>query len=234
MTPGPGASRYEVRFTDTHVVYGAREGWSSYPPEENSAPLTGRVVAVPVARPRAATVIEAPHNVIRVERAGNDIVLTGYRTDQGLSVSLLDLAATPRIVSTRVLDGRYESEGRSHAFNALIGADGAGLMGLPTVPRIKESGRWWFRSGASDVSFISADANGSLQWAGELVARQNAQHPNYNCEVSCVDWYGNTRALYIGSRVFALSATELIEGAMERGRIQERRRINLSAPPPRS
>jgi hypothetical protein len=107
-------------------------------------------------------------------------------------------------------------------------------MGLPTVPRIKESGRWWFRSGASDVSYISVDAGGQLRSAGELLARQDAQNPAYRCEVSCVDWYGNTRALYIGDRVFALSATELIEGAMERGRIQERRRLNLSAPPPAS
>lgn len=234
LTPQPGGSRYEVRFTDTHLVYGAREGWSSYPPGANSEPLTGRVVAVPLSRPRNATVLQAPHNVIRVERAGADIVLTGYRTDQGLSISLLDLGGAPRIASTRVLDGRYESEGRSHAFNALIGPDGSGLMGLPTVPIIRESGRWWFRSGASDVSYISVNANGQLQTAGELLARADAQHPDYRCEVSCVDWYGNTRALYIGDRVFALSATELIEGALTRGRVTERRRINLSAPPPRA
>jgi hypothetical protein len=107
-------------------------------------------------------------------------------------------------------------------------------MGLPTVTRVREGGRWWFRSRASDVSYLTVDPAGRLEWAGELVARQDAQHPDYRCEVSCVDWYGNTRALYIGSRVFALSATELIEGAVERGRIQERRRVNLSAPPPRS
>jgi hypothetical protein len=234
MTPSPGASRYEVRFTGTHVVYGAREGWSSYPPEEGEAPLSSRVVAVPVAQPAAATRIEAPHNVIRVERAGDDIVLTGYRTDRGLSVSLLDLGRQPRIVSTRVLDGRFESEGRSHAFNSLIGPGGDGVMGLPTVTRVREGGRWWFRSRASDVSYLTVDAAGRLDWAGELVARQDAQHPDYRCEVSCVDWYGNTRALYIGDRVFALSATELIEGSLQRGRIQERRRLNLSAPPPRS
>jgi hypothetical protein len=234
MTPSPGASRYEVRFTGTHVVYGGRQGWSSYPPEENEAPLSGRVVAVPVNRPTASTVIQAPHNVIRVERVGGDIALTGYRTDRGLSVSLLDLAGRPHIVSTQVLDGRYESEGRSQAFNALVRPEGDGLMGLPTVTRVREGGRWWFRSRASDVSYLTVNAAGQLNWAGELVARQDAQHPDYSCEVSCVDWYGNTRALYIGDRVFALSATELIEGGLQRGRIQERRRLNLSAPPPRS
>jgi hypothetical protein len=69
---------------------------------------------------------------------------------------------------------------------------------------------------------------------GQLTAREDAQHPDYRCEVSCVDWYGNTRALFIGDRVFALSATELIEGALADGRIRESRRLNLSAPPPSS
>jgi hypothetical protein len=194
--------------------------------------LSARVVAVPVARPANATIVQAPHNVLRVERAGADIVLTGYRSDAGLSVSLLDLAARPRIADTRLLEGRYESENRSHAFNALVGPEGSGLMGLPTVTRTKEGGRWWFRSRASDVSFLTVDAAGRLGVAGELLANEGAQHPSYRCEVSCVDWYGNTRALFIGQRVFALSATELIEGAMEAGRIRERQRLNLSAPPP--
>jgi hypothetical protein len=33
--------------------------------------------------------------------------------------------------------------------------------------------------------------------------------------------------------VFALSATELIEGALQNGRIADRGRLNLSQPPPR-
>mgnify|MGYP001765486990 CR=1 FL=1 len=105
-----------------------------------------------------------------------------------------------------------------------------GMAVLPTVTGTQEAGRWWFRSEASDVSYLTVDANGRLTWAGQLIARQDARRPDYSCEVSCVDWYGNTRALYIGDRVFALSATELIEGALANGRIQERRRLNLSAP----
>src|SRR5262249_9754130 len=104
--PSPQASRYEVRFTPTHVVYGAREGWSSYPPEERAAPLSARMVAVPTARPNAPTIMEAPHNILRVERAGADIIATGYRTDAGLSVSLIDLGSRPRIVDTRLLENR--------------------------------------------------------------------------------------------------------------------------------
>ncbi len=229
--PSPGAEQYEVRFTSSHVVYGGRTSYSSYPPAERAAPLSARVIALPLARPSAAAIIDTPHNILRVERAGADAVVTGYRTDRGLSVSLIRLAGEPRIADTEVLVNRYESENRSHAFNALVGPEGDGLMGLPTVTRVKEGGRWWFRSQASDVSFLTRNAAGQLGAAGELLAVQNAQHPSYRCEVSCVDWYGNTRALFIGQRVFALSATELIEGDLSGDRIGERRRLNLSAPP---
>lgn len=232
QAPSPEAGQYEVRYTRTHVVYGGRTGWSSYPPQANETLPSSRVIALPLANPSAATVVQAPHNIIRLERAGNNAILSGYRTDRGLSLSVLDLEGTPRIVSTQVLDGRYESEGRSHAFNALVGADDSGIMGLPTVTRTWEGGRWWFRSRASDISYLTLNSAGRLTWAGQLVARQDAQDPNYRCEVSCVDWYGNTRALFIGSRVFGLSGTELIEGALTSGRIRETRRLNLSSPPP--
>lgn len=231
--PSPGSDEYQPRFTERYLVYGARPGWSSFPPE-NGAPQSGRVVAIPLSRPVSPTVIDAPHGVLRIDRAGANIVLTGYRTDAGLSVSLLDLRARPTLASTQLLQGRYESENRSQAFNSLVGADGAGIMGLPTVRRVKEAGRWVFRSRASDVSFLSVAANGRLNEAGELTANERAQDPSYQCEVSCIDWYGNTRAIFTGGRVFALSGTELIEGGLSGGRIVEMRRLNLSAPPPQS
>ncbi len=229
--PRPDGAQYEVRFTDNHVLYGARQSYSSYPPERIDEPLTARVVAVPVARPSSPTIINAPHNILRIERAGSRAIITGYRTDAGLNVSLIDLGSRPRLVDTRLLQGRYETEGRSQAFNALVGQDDNGLMGLPTTIRVKQSGRWWFRSDASDVSYLGVSADGHLAPAGELLATQNAVDPAYHCEVSCVDWYGNTRALFIGNRVFALSGTELIEGAMVNGHIADRGRLNLSQAP---
>jgi hypothetical protein len=231
--PSPEASQYEVRYTRTHVVYGGRTGWSSYPPEPNVTLPPSRVIALPLSEPSAATIVQAPHNIIRLERAGNNAILSGYRTDRGLSLSVLDLEGAPRIVSTQVLDGRYESEGRSHAFNALVGADDSGVMGLPTVTRTWEGGRWWFRSRASDISYLTLSSTGRLSAAGQLIARQDAQDPSYRCEVSCIDWYGNTRALFIANRIFGLSGTELIEGTLTNGRIRETRRLNLSSPPPR-
>lgn len=232
--PDPGTPRYEARFADTHLIYAAAENGSSYPPAENAPPRTANAFVVPTARPAASTRIAAPHGVIRIERAGAGAILTGYRTDAGLSVSALALGARPRITDTQVLESRFEAENRSHAFNALVGRDGNGLMGLPTVTGAKQGGRWVWRSEASDLSFLAINSVGLLTDAGELTANPNARHPSYRCEVSCVDWYGNTRAIFTNGRVFALSGTELIEGGYANGEVSERRRLNLSAPIPAS
>jgi hypothetical protein len=188
---------------------------------------------VPVAAPDQPVVLEAPHNVVRVESLGDNAVVTGYRDAGGLGVSLVELRDKTEIASTVTLDRRYESEGRSHAYNAAIEPDGSGIMGVPTIENTEESGRWVYRSEASDVSFLSLDATGQLDRLGELKSREKSEHPSYKCEVSCVDWYGNTRPIFIDNRVFALTATEMVEGRVERGTIREIRRINLTAPPPR-
>lgn len=229
--PDPKAYRYEVRFTDTHAVYGGRNSWESYPPDQAGEPQTARLVALPARNPHLPAILEAPHDIIRIERVGEDIALTGYRDAAGLSVSMLTLGAAPKIASTDVLTGRYESEGRSHAFNATLAADG-GMLGLPTVKIADDSGRWWWRSDNSDVSFLAFDKARRLSSLGALEGRQGGEHPSYRCEVSCVDWYGNARPIFTDGRVFALSGVALIEGEVRDGRIEERGRLDLSAPLP--
>jgi hypothetical protein len=177
------------------------------------------------------------HTVIRAERAGDDIVLTGYHDSLGLKITLIDLGDRPRIASSVKLDGRFESEGRSHAFNSLITADGSGLMGLPTVRREGRSSRAEWRSSASDLSFLKVDARGRLTPIGELERRVDYGNdddddedgiPGYSCEVSCVDWYGNSRPIFTDGRVFALTGTEIIEGLVYDGAIHEVQRLNIA------
>lgn len=231
-TPVPHVGEVvENRFTDHHLIYGGRSGWSSRPPEEDEKePLAARAVAVPLRTPKNSVMLSVPHNVIRLEAAGPDAVMTGYRDHKGLSVSVVDLSAVPRLADTVVLDNRYESEGRSHAFNSAVEPDGHGLMGLPTVVRQDAAGRWWWNSDSSDVSFLSVTRDRKLASIGEIKADEDAVDDDYDCEVSCVDWYGNTRPIFTDGRVFGLTGTELVEGRVDNGRLVEIRRLNLSKP----
>ncbi|MFN4023963.1 MAG: beta-propeller domain-containing protein [Hyphomonas sp.] len=232
--PSPGASDYEARFTEAHLVYGAREGWGSWPPPEGEPRDNGRAIIVPVDDPARPVTLELPHDVIRAERAGPYMALTGYHDHTGLSLSLIDLRGEPRLSGSLVLKDRFESENRSHAFNSRIDGSGEGLIGLPTIPKSTDAARWWWWSQSSDMTYVAAAADGSLSAAGLLEATRldpaEASATGYVCEVSCVDWYGNARPIFTGGRLLALLNSELVEGELKEGTVSELRRIDLTAP----
>lgn len=232
--PGVKSPNIANRFTATHLVYGS-VGMTSRGFSENSMPPA---YVVPVNRPADVRAIPVRHTVIRAEQAGNDIVVTGYRDRRGLIVTLIDLDGRPRVASQVQLDRRFEAEGRSHAFNSLIEQDGSGVMGLPTIMREGWSSRAAWRSSASDLSYLTVDRNGRLRPVGELERRfeydgEDGGVAGYQCEVSCIDWYGNSRPIFTDGRVFGLTGTELIEGRIWGGEIHEVQRLNiaLSRPP---
>ncbi len=43
-----------------------------------------------------------------------------------------------------------------------------------------------------------------------------------------MDWYGNARPLFLRGRIFALLGYEIVEGAVDGGRIRETRRISYA------
>lgn len=230
----PGVKSHYIanRFTDSYLVYGSlgryRRGLS-----ENAMPPA---YVVPIERPEDVRALDVRHTVIRAEQAGNDIVLTGYRDGLGLFVTLIDLDGRPRIASSVRLQRRYESEGRSHAFNSLIAADGSGVMGLPTIGGEGRSSRAAWRSSASDLSFLTVDRAGRLTPVGELERRfvygndEENGIPGYRCEVSCIDWYGNSRPIFTDGRLFGLTGTELIEGRIFENEVLEVQRLNIALP----
>jgi hypothetical protein len=236
-TPLPGVKSFHIanRFTDRYLVYGSlgryRRGLS-----ENAMPPA---YVVPIDRPQDVRALPVHHTVVRAEQAGGDIVLTGYRDSDGLFVTLIDLDGRPRIASSVRLEQRFESEGRSHAFNSRIEPDGSGVMGLPTIGGETLSSRAPWRSSASDLSFLTVDRRGRLRPVGELERRfvySNDEDNDedgiagYECEVSCIDWYGNSRPIFTDGRVFALTGTELIEGRIFAGEISEVQRLNIALP----
>ena len=81
---------------------------------------------------------------------------------------------------------------------------------------------------------IPHDGHPSAFTAELIATRQdpNAGLPSgYECEVSCVDWYGNARPIFTGGRYLALMNSELVEGELADGKIREIRRIDLTAKP---
>ncbi len=221
------AGELENRFVGPWLVYGARSGWSDNPGSPRGTARSSTLITVPLDRPAAAMRLALPHNALRIERAGNDAVVTGYRDQNGLSISYVSLGRSPRLAATTLLASRFESEGRSHAFNAWIRPDGSGVIGLPTTLRGERSGRGWSDSQSSELSFIAVSPDKSLSQAGELSPRARTES-GYRCEVSCIDWYGNSRPIFTGGRIFALMGTDLVEGRLAGGRMGEVGRLDLT------
>jgi Beta propeller domain len=226
--PVPAGGAIENRFADDWLVYGGRqEGYGAYP---DGKPGPGSSLFVlPVDRPRESQKVALSHNVIRLERVGGDrMAAGGYRDLGGLDLSLLQLGGRPTILDTARLRGRFESEGRSHAFNSTVADDGSGILGLPTVLRRGRAMRYVWNSQGSDVSFMTMTPGGKLREAGALEQAEARPAFGYSCEVSCIDWYGNSRPIFTEGRIFALMATEIAEGRMRRDGIEEIQRINLT------
>ncbi|HEX8366660.1 MAG TPA: beta-propeller domain-containing protein [Allosphingosinicella sp.] len=212
------------RFVGDWLVYGRQSA-------EPGAGRTRPLYAVPVARPAEPVRLDLRHNAIRIERAGSDVVVTGYGDGRGLSLSYVSLGNAPRLAASTTLLGRYESEARSHAFNAWFRSDGTGLIGVPTSRDDGRSGRDPADGNVSELSFIAVASDRRLSPAGELaLARRREPRGGYECRVSCVDWYGNARPIFTGGRIFALMGTDLVEGALRRGRIAEIGRVDLTGP----
>ena len=244
LTPGPIESatyhdlpdhdgELENRFTGTHLVYtldNEERWWNPFWSTDNRQ-ADATLAVVPFEAPGDVQTLTIPHSVIRLERARDHIVATGYASEEGLSLSSLDLRnEAARIADTVMLPARYESENRSHAFNSRIENDGSGMIGIPTVVKITESGRPVWRSKQSDISFLEVDDTVALRSAGTLYPSGKPVHPDYECEVSCIDWYGNSRPIFTMGRIFALSGTELVEGEMRNGFVNKIRSVDLTMP----
>lgn len=228
----------ENRFVGRFLVYGGGYyGDEEEAPYAYVSPLDGRWVQR----------IDMPHGVTRIDRMGNDPVVIGPGADEQLGFSALALdekRLTASLADTYMLPNAQEGESRSHAFFFMpdAGADGAdsGTLALPVTTGGDTDGTE-FLGMASSIFYLRREdrdfrAAGHLQSATRAVPEEDDGNGEYYadsveedaCQSSCVDWYGNSRPIFLGDRIFALMGYELVEGRMVDGKIVERRRIDFA------
>ena len=117
-----------------------------------------------------------------------------------------------------------QGETRSHGFFYRAETATDGLLGLPIVGGEEPGARQLQRTSAA-VLFLR---NQGLDLAeiGALEARPAALDDG--CRASCVDWYGNSRPLFLRGRVFALMGYEIVEGRLDARRIVETQRVSFA------
>lgn len=222
-----------VRFMDGWMVYHGDSDDLTAPSQQLTrvdpiAPST--LFATPLSRPNETISTTIPHQLARLQPLAGGMLAIGPAGLRDLALSWLNPAAAFKPASTFTMKGKIESEGRSHAFSATQLDDNRSLMGLPTLASNEGQVRDLSRSASSNLSFLTMSAAGTFTAVGDISMAQTKPNTRYKCEVSCIDWYGNSRAIFTGGRIFALMGTELVEGRLTDNQMSVIGRLDMTAP----
>jgi Beta propeller domain/Carboxypeptidase regulatory-like domain len=212
---------FQNRFVGAHLLYGLGTEWGR--PRAGGSTL----YAVPWRGGPAAEVAMA-HGIDRIEAMGADAVVVGADTAD-LYFTGVRLGRAPRVAQRYVRPGASQGETRSHGFFYRQDGEDEGVIGLP----IRGRGRPGFDqlSEKSSAVLYLRNQDERFRELGELVAKAEDDDADA-CQTSCDDWYGNSRPVFLGERVFALMGYEIVEGELSGGRIREVARASF-APRPR-
>jgi hypothetical protein len=216
--PEPEDYDFQNRFVSDYLIYGTGSGWGE--PKNKSA---SNLFVMNWKRGDVHQ-MTLPHGVDRIEQMGTDAVVVG--TDgKDLHFTSLRLAAAPVVASRYTRKEASQGEMRSHGFFYKPDGENTGTLGLP----ISVPGRPGYQHLFQNSAAILFLRNESLKFSevGEL-GSQPEKEVDDKCLASCVDWYGNARPLFLKGRVFALLGYEIVEGAIDGGRMRELRRVSYA------
>jgi hypothetical protein len=215
----PEGYTFQNRFVGNYLIYGTGSGWGQ--PEKTKKAKD--VFLVEWARGVSYT-LSLPHGVDRIEQMGSGAVIVG--TDgKDLHFTSIGLKQGPQIGTRYTRAAASQGELRSHGFFYKPDGDDTGMLGLPISVPARAGYHHLFESSAA-ILFLRNDVM-QLSEIGELGAQADKARDD-KCRASCVDWYGNARPLFLRGRLFALLGYELVEGAMQGGRISELRRTSFA------
>jgi hypothetical protein len=217
--PRPDGHAIQNRYVGGYLLYGAGTGWRR--PQRT---LHSQAYAVRYADEAKAHAIGLAHAVDRIEAMGSDAVLIGS-DGRDLHFTSVRLASEPAVQDRYTRKDAAHGETRSHGFYYKPENGAAGIVGLPIIGGDRSAARQLHHESAA-VLFLR---NQSLRLT-ELGALDSRAESNGNdgCRASCVDWYGNSRPVFLGSRVFALMGYEVVEGEVNGSRLAEVRRVSFS------
>jgi hypothetical protein len=216
--PKPAGYTFQNRFVGDYLLYGTGSGWGA-PQNKNQASL----YAVRWTDGDTSE-LTVNHGVDRIEALGSDAIVVGTN-GKDLHFTAVRLGKSPEVADEYVRKDASQGELRSQGFFYKPDGTDSGVLGLP----ISVAGRPGYRhlfEGSAAILFLR---NQSLHFEelGELNA-QSEKAVDDACRASCVDWYGNSRPIFVRGRVLALLGYEIVEGNFRNGRMQEMRRINYS------
>jgi hypothetical protein len=217
--PRPAGYALQSRYVGAYLLYGAGTGW-----HRPQATTQSQVYAVRFA---SGDVYALPlvHAADRIEALGANALVAGS-DGRDLHLTSVRLARIPVAVDRYTRKDAVQGETRSHGFFYRPETDLDGLLGLPIVGG-NEPGTRHLRKTSAALLYLR-NRGLSLSELGTLDSHPGEAERNDGCRASCVDWYGNSRPLFLRGRVFALMGYELVEGRVGEKSITEVRRVSFA------
>lgn len=209
------------RFVGDHLLYAADR-----PSANGEDERSGVLVAMRVDDGRTQS-FDLATPVSRIEALGPDALIVAGGA-QALTLTAVELnGRRPELGARYAVPNAGESESRSHGFFFRPDGRGAaeGLLGLPMERFVALDSHRRPTRGGVEMLFVRRTA-GSLRPAGALSTGRGVGEDF--CRVSCVDWYGAARPIFLRGRIFALMGYELVEGREEDGQIREIARLDFT------
>ena len=216
--PRVAGGALQSRYVGDYLLYGSGAGW--YRPKMVAH---SQVYAVRYAAGAETYELPLVHGVDRIEALGSNAVVVGS-DGRDLHFTSLRLARLPVASDRYTRKNAAQGETRSHGFYYKAENEYDGLVGLPIIGGSEPAGRQLRKESASLLYLRNRSL--TLSELGTLDSRPAAA--NDGCRASCVDWYGNSRPLFLRNRVFALMGYEIVEGRLSGDRIAETRRASFA------
>jgi len=217
--PRPNGYALQSRYVGAYLLYGGGTGW--HRPQQTTQ---SHVYAVNYANGELYG-LPLVHAVDRIEALGTNALVVGS-DGKDLHLTSVRLARHPVTTDRYTRKDAAQGETRSHGFFYKPESELDGLLGLPIMGGT-ESGARHLRKTSAALLYMR-NRGLSLSELGTLDARPGEAERNDGCRASCVDWYGNSRPLFLRGRVFALMGYEIVEGKIDEKKITEVRRVSFA------
>jgi hypothetical protein len=221
--PRPSGQALQNRFVGEYLLYGAGAGGRRPPQFSSGMQGTRDMYAVRYAARNGIYELPLAHGVERIEPLGNNALAVGS-DGRDLHFTSLRLGDLPLVSERYTRKNASQGETRSHGFFYKPENEYDGLIGLPIIGGGQASSRN-LRHESASLLYLRNDSL-SLRELGTLDSRPVGMKDG--CKASCVDWYGNSRPLFLRNRVFALMGYEIVEGRLAADKIVETRRISFA------
>ena len=219
--PAPEGGALQNRYVGPYLIYGSGTGWRKPQP----TPASRAAYAVRYDSGAAPNELALAHGVDRIEALGAHAVVIGS-DGKDLHFTTVRLGSRAEPAGRYVRANAAQGETRSHGFYYRAQRSGEGLIGLPILGGRQGAYGQLSRESASLLYLRNSALR--LSELGTLDSRSDAGAFQDACVASCVDWYGNSRPLFVGERIFALLGYEIVEGKVSGETVAETQRVSFA------